>query len=224
MGNLLKKKKQPFKKKKTLSFVKAKFLRLFGLAAFLCFVFGGILAMVVENAVEEVRLVSDNVLEVAKEQSYKPEILTIYKDGKEVRKLSRTYDEDYNVVVTEGDKQWTDEQVPYLQGSYVFLSLLDKELDIEQEFNVFEKMEESHFSMEEVVYGETEAPSYFLTGEVPHGVYFFEKELLKLVELDFPKEEKYKVEVVINKRLATVKDIKIRTMDDKHTLLLSYSS
>ena len=119
-------------------------------------------------------------------------------------------------------------KTPYLDASYVFLSLINK--DLGQDFtsgtyNVLESLNKTDFKVQNVTYGANEAPSYYVSGTVNKGdAFFFKKKLYEFVDATIPSDIKeFKVELVINKRLAIINEIKITGLEKEgYTLYLKY--
>ena len=211
--------------------------RIFLLLALISFIVGGISITLLASTRSSIKNLQDSVLETARSQNYKDEKLEVTETGKTKRIYELTYDSAYNPIVTHDGKSYLLKnsksyeidsnknelkevpKTPYLDASYVFLSLINK--DLGQDFtsgtyNVLENLNKTDFKVQNVTYGTNEAPSYYVSGTVKKGD--------ELVDATVPNDVKeFKVELVINKRLAIINEIKITGLEKEgYTLYLKY--
>lgn len=227
-------------------FISGWMYRIFLLLALVSFIVGGISITLLASTRSSIKGLQDSVLETARSQNYKDEKLEVTETGKTKRTYELTYDSSYNPIVTHDGKSYLLKnsksyeidsnknelkevpKTPYLDASYVFLSLINK--DLGQDFtsgtyNVLENLNKTDFKVQNVTYGTNEAPSYYVSGTVKKGdVFFFKKKMYELVDATVPNDVKeFKVELVINKRLAIINEIKITGLEKEgYTLYLKY--
>lgn len=207
------------------------------------FVIGGGSMLFMQTVTSNVEAVKQQVLTTAKSKNFTGQKLTVtVKDNETtiIKESELRYDENFqpsfhyegdvyreaNGIIFKNDREPVP-YLPFLDGSFVFLALIDKEVDVsptEGTYNVFAHLKSSGLSVKEIKFGPTNAPSFLLEGDVKkEDSLFLAKNFSENIGVTIPESESYHVKIILNKRLGTIEEILIEA-NSNFAIHLNYSS